>query len=125
MKFKYPLNTELSKGFVSAKEYLVDADNLNKVGFSFIGDEYICFSISRAVEGRDIKASTGGVLKKIVSSRLGLRPDSAFYHDVESYLHDVVGVSPKLLSRTHVQPFRHRWLDSLIKEFNKSGVYKG
>lgn len=124
MKFKYSLNTEISKGFSCVKNYLVDSDNFNKEGLSFLGDSYICLCINQAVKERDIKASTGEGMKRIINSRLGLRKDSAFYHDIESYLQDKVKVRPKLLTRTHVQLFRHRWLDALVSEFNVDGICK-
>lgn len=65
------------------------------------------------------------ICKSIIMSRFPDRPTEFFQHSVETYLYEVVKVPHSKLTYINVQKFRHRWLDSLIKEFDIPGNYKG
>jgi hypothetical protein len=73
------------------------------------------------VDQRDVNATC----RSIIMSRFPKRPDKAFPHSVETYLREVVKVPHSQLTYKNVQQFRHRWLDSLIEEFDIEGYYKG
>jgi hypothetical protein len=99
-------NKEIAAVFKEAKKYL----SLNGSGSKYI---YICMAINEVA----VKDSTQWVkyrrAKEIIDERLGGACT------VVSWLQKNNLIKKDNVDYDQVQQYRHRWLDSLIKEFSK------
>lgn len=104
-------NKEIAVIFKEAKKYLAKCldDNL---------PNYICFAIDKVAENNHTKRHSCSRAKRIINERLG-KSFTVFnwlvsngfmkennFEDINHHEHD------------QLQKYRHRWLDSLIKEFS-------
>lgn len=101
-------DTSIHAGFIAAKRLLNTADE-------FRGTNYICYALWHAEIKKMITRAQMHLCTEIIERRL------AGHAYVTSFLCER-GYLPKG-DRTNeqyalVQEFRHRWLDSLIKEFH-------
>ena len=102
-------NKQIADVFRAAKKHLY------MPGSRCRGDasRYICIAIYDSYYGSGPVPSIYWKAKNIVMQRLSR------CISVHTYLREVVKVPEKLLTDKNIQTFRHRWLDSLIEEFDK------
>jgi hypothetical protein len=79
--------------------------------------EYICWAISRGVGGLSIYPLDVKMTMKMIQDRLGKY--NGYQLEVETYLMYILNIDHMLMTGENLQAYRHRWLDSLIKEFSK------
>ena len=73
---------------------------------------YICSAIAHTqYDSHNLMRPAAYAARNVIMDRLG-------YRTVERYLIYKVGVPKKHLTDKNIQAFRHRWLDSLIEEFD-------
>lgn len=99
---------KIHDAFVAAKPLLRESNNdLNK-------DRFICCAITEAVIVRKITQIEASLAQKAIMDRI--YPHNNIQHWLESNVgyHEV-----KFAGLTEVQKYRHRWLNSLIKEFSE------
>lgn len=72
---------------------------------------HICFALDEAAWYGQCSYYAAELARQLIMSRL--HP----WHTVRRWLDREVGVPPEQLTSKKVQAYRHRWVDSLIKEF--------
>lgn len=73
---------------------------------------HICFALDEAASNDQCSYDDAELARQLIMSRL--HP----WHTVKQWLDREVGVPPEHLTNEQVQVYRHRWVDSLIKEFS-------
>lgn len=73
------------------------------------GEEFICRALDHLWQ-----TAAAEDAKHIIKTRFGL----SNYGTIYAWLDDVAKIDPELLTNDNVQAYKHRWLDSVIKEFN-------
>jgi hypothetical protein len=79
-------------------------------------EEYICIAVKHANYGYVKYSASIRMVADMIQDRLGMH--DGFTLDVEGYLDYILKIDYKLLTNKNMQAYRHRWLDSLIKEFS-------
>ena len=100
-------NRQIANVFRAAKKILWDGNSRNHFNI-----HHICSAISRTnYDYYKFSRPAAWAARNVIMDRLG-------YRTVERYLIYKVGVPKKHLTDKNIQAFRHRWLDSLIEEFD-------
>lgn len=102
-------NKIIVKALKSARPFLSKIDRYSK------GEQFICAAIDRAYQAGNIGPAATRLAKSMIMKRIGHRQIC-----IEVWLKATVGemsyYKAKLTNPNVVQEYRHRWLDSLIKE---------
>ena len=78
-----------------------------------LSNRYICHAIERVTEGASIiTLQAGQQLKQIIAKRMN------YWCSLEVWLNNEGGISFHMQTLELMQEYRHRWLQSLIKEFS-------
>ena len=107
-----------SEAFKAAKKIL-DRPGDNDDDLSY--HSFICHcldTVGQCASGNPVVKQA----RQIIQDRLGVQEaNTLWYHDVYSYLRDVVGIPTIQLTFDNLQAYRHRWLDALIVEYQQKG----
>jgi hypothetical protein len=101
---------EICEAFTIAKR--LTARNREECTWGFQRYEFICHALKKLghLPGADAAI-------KIIQERF--KTDDSLSTTIYAWLYDVAGVRSGLLTDDNVQAYKHRWLDSVIKEFSK------
>lgn len=116
-------NRQISNALKAAKNYLARSESgCNKSDSKQL---FICWALRSALDSRDITQAQFSFAKHLIHKRLNGRIM------FEDWLRSCDGFDAKLLDNDEkhndsrkLQATRHAWLNSLIREFNKPGVFK-
>ena len=105
--------TQIRDAFVAAKKHVaIEKIILNWMDTSY-KYEYICHALEHL--GHVHRAGVVAA-KALIEQRFGL---PSFRHaDISLWLAGVAKIPPEDLTFVNLQAYRHRWLDSIIKEFS-------
>jgi len=102
-------NKEIAAVFKEAKQYLAtsesDAKNLSKTF-------YICLAITQVSDVNHRQWYSCSKAKNIIDERLDGEYTVGTWLKVNGFIKNTTNIN-------QLQKYRHRWLDSLIKEFSK------
>ena len=100
---------QIHKALVEAKPYL--AWNEEQIDYTY---SYICWAIEEAEHEGKISNHSANLAKNMIMKRLGE------FLGVDNWLTYKIGwIAVKDAGKDAMQEYRHRWLDSMIKEFSK------
>jgi hypothetical protein len=78
------------------------------------GDTFICVALKNAFEANEIPLAAYRRAEKMISNRIWP------YYTAEEWLRGTIGhADVNAAGESAVQQWRHKWLDSMVKEFSK------